>query len=142
LFSYLQQVIDEAGRMGRFILTGSQNFLLLESITQSLAGRVAVNHLLPLSLKELQTAGGGNGIVLGQVKTDEKSNEITAIPELIKRLELKRAGVKGWCQTFICNFSKTLQLREIFSLYPYGSDRPDISETDMLFLIHKQTTQP
>ena len=60
LFSYLQQVVDEAGQMGKFILTGSQNFLLLEFITQSLAGRVAVNHLLPLSLKELQTGTGSN----------------------------------------------------------------------------------
>jgi hypothetical protein len=34
-----------------------------------------------------------NGIVLGQVKTDEKSSEITAIPELIKQLELQGAIV-------------------------------------------------
>lgn len=34
-----------------------------------------------------------NGIVMGQVKTDEKSNEITAIPELIKQLELQDAIV-------------------------------------------------
>ena len=31
----------------------------------------------------------GNGVVLGQVKTEEKSNEITAIPELLEKLELK-----------------------------------------------------
>jgi len=53
LFSYLQQIVDESPQMGRFILTGSQNFLLLESITQSLAGRVSVNHLLPFSMSEL-----------------------------------------------------------------------------------------
>lgn len=53
LFSYLQQIVDESQQMGRFILTGSQNFLLLESITQSLAGRVSVNHLFPFSLSEL-----------------------------------------------------------------------------------------
>lgn len=53
LFSYIQTVVDEDSRPGQFILTGSQNFLLLQSISQSLAGRCAVLHLLPLSLAEL-----------------------------------------------------------------------------------------
>ena len=52
LFSYLQQVLDEAKENGLFILTGSNNFLLLESITQSLAGRVAYLDLLPFSWEE------------------------------------------------------------------------------------------
>ena len=55
LFSYLQTHVDKSQENGRFILTGSQNFLLLEKINQSLAGRVAINKLLPLSLHELQT---------------------------------------------------------------------------------------
>lgn len=54
LFSYLQGILDEKNKPGLFILTGSQNFLLMESITQSLAGRVALLSLLPLSLNELQ----------------------------------------------------------------------------------------
>lgn len=53
LFSYIQTIVDQGGSPGRFILTGSQNFLLLRSISQSLAGRSAVLHLLPLSLSEL-----------------------------------------------------------------------------------------
>lgn len=57
LFSYLQGVVDQDRRMGRFILTGSQQFGLVEAITQSLAGRVAMLHLLPFSLPELQAAG-------------------------------------------------------------------------------------
>jgi predicted AAA+ superfamily ATPase len=53
LFSYLQGIVDESKQMGRYILTGSQNFLLLERITQSLAGRVAICHLLPFTISEL-----------------------------------------------------------------------------------------
>ncbi len=53
LFSYIQSIVDENDRSGQFILTGSQNFLLLERISQSLAGRSAVLHLLPFSLSEL-----------------------------------------------------------------------------------------
>jgi len=56
LFSYLQVVIDKKKQMGRYILSGSQNFALLENISQSLAGRVALFNLLPFSYKEM-TAG-------------------------------------------------------------------------------------
>ena len=56
LFSYLQGIVDESGEMGKYILTGSQNFLLLEKITQSLAGRVAICNLLPFGLTELVDA--------------------------------------------------------------------------------------
>ena len=54
LFSYLQTLVDEDGRMGLFVLTGSQQFELVSKITQSLAGRVAIVRLLPFSLSELQ----------------------------------------------------------------------------------------
>jgi len=56
LFSYLQQILDETKEKGLFILTGSNNFLLQENITQSLAGRIAYLQLLPLSLQELKIA--------------------------------------------------------------------------------------
>ena len=53
LFSYIQVLVDEDPRPGRFILTGSQNFLLMDSVSQTLAGRCSVQHLMPLSLDEL-----------------------------------------------------------------------------------------
>jgi predicted AAA+ superfamily ATPase len=53
LFSYLQQILDEDERRGKFILTGSNNFLLQESISQSLAGRIAYLNLLPFTVSEL-----------------------------------------------------------------------------------------
>ncbi len=52
LLSYLQQIIDESKKPGRYILTGSQQFGLLSGITQSLAGRVALVQLLPFTLHE------------------------------------------------------------------------------------------
>jgi hypothetical protein len=56
LFSYMQGIIDQAHRPGHFIITGSQNFLLHEKITQTLAGRIALLTLLPLSTSELALA--------------------------------------------------------------------------------------
>lgn len=61
LFSYLQGIIDEnPSKTGLFLLTGSQNFLLLENITQSLAGRIAFVQLLPFSYHELRTTEWGD----------------------------------------------------------------------------------
>ena len=57
LFSEMQGVVDVAGRMGLFVLTGSQNLSLLSRVTQSLAGRTALVELLPLSVGELRAAG-------------------------------------------------------------------------------------
>lgn len=56
LFSYIQTRVDQSQKCGEFFLTGSQNFLLLENISQSLAGRAAIVHLLPLSVPELRRA--------------------------------------------------------------------------------------
>lgn len=53
LFSFIQVLVDEQDVPGRFVLTGSQNFLLVNSINQSLAGRSALFHLLPFSQNEL-----------------------------------------------------------------------------------------
>jgi uncharacterized protein len=57
LFSYLQTHVDNDGRMGLFLLTGSQQFGLLSGISQSLAGRSAFLELLPLSQQELEAGG-------------------------------------------------------------------------------------
>lgn len=57
LFSYIQTKVDEDNIPGQYILTGSQNFLLFEKISQSLAGRVAILKLLPFSYEELAASG-------------------------------------------------------------------------------------
>ena len=57
LFAYLQGIVDGRKASRPFILTGSQNFLLLEKINQSLAGRTAVLRLLPLSYSERKASG-------------------------------------------------------------------------------------
>jgi hypothetical protein len=57
LLSYIQALVDEEGGNGRFVLTGSHQLQLREAIGQSLAGRTAILHLLPLSIAEIR--GGG-----------------------------------------------------------------------------------
>jgi len=53
LFSFIQGIVDDNNDI-KFILLGSQNFLLLDKVTQTLAGRTAVLKLLPFSLEELK----------------------------------------------------------------------------------------
>ena len=57
ILSYLQTRVDIDGRMGLYILTGSQQFGLMSGITQSLAGRTAFVELLPFATQELTGAG-------------------------------------------------------------------------------------
>ena len=56
ILSYLQTLVDKDGRMGLYILTGSQQFGLMSGITQSLAGRTAFLELLPFAVPELSAA--------------------------------------------------------------------------------------
>ena len=56
LFSYIQTRIDSEGQTGMYILSGSHNFLLMESISQSLAGRTAILKMAPFSISELTHA--------------------------------------------------------------------------------------
>jgi predicted AAA+ superfamily ATPase len=77
LFSYIQIAVDQKDIPGQYILTGSQNFLLLEKISQSLAGRCAIHHLLPFSHSEL----------LGKSSVD-----IERIEKLPQRAKNKRAS--------------------------------------------------
>ncbi len=55
LFSYIQVISDERNIPGQYILSGSQSFLLNNQISQTLAGRVNVNHLFPFDITELET---------------------------------------------------------------------------------------
>lgn len=57
LFSYIQTTVDDTQKPNHFILTGSNNYLLQERLSQTLAGRVAMLKLLPLSLEELKATG-------------------------------------------------------------------------------------
>lgn len=57
LLSYIQVIVDDKQTLGQFIVTGSQQFEVMNTINQSLAGRTALLKLLPLSIEELVRAG-------------------------------------------------------------------------------------
>jgi len=100
LFSYLQGIVDD-DREVRFILTGSQNFLLNEKITQSLAGRAGIVTLLPLSLQE----------VSDKIPTTRYEEWIVRgfYPELYNRNVPSELFYPGYVQTYLERDVRSLQ---------------------------------
>ncbi|MEO5948293.1 MAG: ATP-binding protein [Chitinophagaceae bacterium] len=107
LFSYLQQILDETKKKGLFILTGSNNFLLQENITQTLSGRIAYLQLLPLSLKELAASK--------KLKPDYTNHILTGgYPEV----NAKRINAADWYANYINTYVErdVRQLKNISNL--------------------------
>ena len=66
LFSYLQTHVDKENKSGMYLLAGSNNFLLMESINQSLAGRTAILQLLPFSHSRCRSHTFLRGIIFSR----------------------------------------------------------------------------
>lgn len=94
LFSYLQSKVDEDQIMGQYILSGSQNFHLMENITQSLAGRVALFKLFPFDLDELKSAD--------LLNSDSAENIVRgAYPALFDRDIPSKSFYSNYLQTYV-----------------------------------------
>ncbi|MBN1595577.1 ATP-binding protein [candidate division FCPU426 bacterium] len=91
--SYLQQMVDDDPAPGRFILTGSQQLEVSQTISQSLAGRTAILRLLPLSLEEVRP-----------VKNLTSSNEIMLMgfyPRVFNEPVAAKDFYAGYFSTYI-----------------------------------------
>lgn len=94
LLSYLQVEIDRDRRPGRFALTGSHNLQLLEQVSQSLAGRTSIRHLLPFSYSELKLAGASP-------KTIEDVMFYGGYPPIYHHLESVTSWLDSYIQTYV-----------------------------------------
>ncbi len=94
IFRYLQEILDNAKQSGKFILTGSNNFLLQEKISQSLAGRIGYLQLLPLSYAELKAAGLAEENVLKHILTG-------GYPEIWDKKLLPHKWMASYVQTYV-----------------------------------------
>ncbi|HBY05656.1 MAG: AAA family ATPase [candidate division TM6 bacterium GW2011_GWE2_42_60] len=93
LLSYMQGIVDKEYRPGYFVITGSQHFLMYEKVTQTLAGRIALLTLLPLSLNEFKQAG-----IL------PKTLEALLIKGAYPRLYAQDISVPVWCANYISTY--------------------------------------
>lgn len=113
LLPYIKTSIDAQRIPGRFLLTGSQNFALMEGVTESLAGRTAILTLMPLSLSEIHRVGATSYSVGRFLKnTHNHTWSHTALdaarlilrgcyPELNKNPKVDRTI---WCSSYITTY--------------------------------------
>jgi len=93
LLSYMQGIVDQSYRPGYFIVISSQHFLMYEKITQTLAGRIALLTLLPLSVNELAVA-----------KLLPADAESMLIKGCYPRLYVQPIEVGTWCSNYISTY--------------------------------------
>ena len=98
LFNYLQGIVDSSDEMGQFILSGSNNFLMQQNISQSLAGRVGYIELLPFSLSELEASNIQNESLYKQILEG-------FYPDIIR----KKSSASRW----ITNYIRTYLERDV-----------------------------
>ncbi len=91
--SYLQGIIDADPKPGRWILTGSQNLTLVESVSQSLAGRTAVLHLLPLARSEVM-----------RFKRHPKSLDETLLAGGYPRIFDQKLDPSDWLRSYVATY--------------------------------------
>ncbi len=104
LFSYMQGIVDQLNKPGFFIITGSQNFLMYEKITQTLAGRIALLTLLPLSIDELQ-----------QAKKLPATLEQTLLKGFYPRLYMHAINPSVWYSNYIATYVER-DVRQILAI--------------------------
>ena len=94
IFRYLQEILDNSSKRGQFILTGSNNFLLQEQVSQSLAGRAGYLALLPLSYAELSDAKLADKNVNKHLLTG-------GYPEIWNEKLMANTWMAGYVQTYV-----------------------------------------
>jgi len=113
LLSYIKTRIDLKRKPGQWLFTGSQNFTLMQGVSQSLAGRAAVLSLLPFSFSE-RTGNGAESrdvpTLLKQLNTDQKYEDKVSLSELILRGNYPEIASKRsvdrqlWCGSYISTY--------------------------------------
>jgi uncharacterized protein len=125
LLSYIKTRIDQKRKPGQWLFTGSQNFTLMQGISQSLAGRVAVLSLLPFSFSE--RIGRGEVAkafpnLLRELNPREKCEDKISISEVILRGSYPEIASKKsvdrqlWCSSYISTYLE----RDVRSLAQIG----------------------
>jgi len=124
LFSYIQGIVDRADRPGQFVLSGSQNFLRLHRVSQSLAGRCAVLRLLPFSRAELVGRAIRDVARFAPVRRSNASKGSAGSEDLFKALftgGYPRIHDKGLQpQTWLANYYQTYLERDVRDLLNVG----------------------
>lgn len=120
ILSFLQERVDKEDCPGRYVLTGSQNFLLMEKVTQSLAGRTALFKLLPFSRAEITASKPLPLTDIGRKIPVHSQTNKTLFETLFKgfypRIHDKNLEPQDW----LANYYQTYIERDIRSIVEVG----------------------
>ena len=111
LFSYLQEILDDQRAKGLFILSGSNNFLLQQNISQTLAGRVGYLQLLPFSISELSKS-----------KLLATSDDALILKGFYPPVYDQKIPFGDWCPNYISTYIErdVRQIKNITDLIVFG----------------------
>jgi len=111
LFSYLQEILDDQRAKGLFILSGSNNFLLQQNISQTLAGRVGYLQLLPFSISELSKS-----------KLLAVSDDALMLKGFYPPVYDQKIPFGDWCPNYISTYIErdVRQIKNITDLIVFG----------------------
>jgi predicted AAA+ superfamily ATPase len=111
LFSYLQEILDDQRTKGLFILSGSNNFLLQQNISQTLAGRVGYLQLLPFSINELSKS-----------KLLATSDDALMLKGFYPPVYDQKIPFGDWCPNYISTYIErdVRQIKNITDLIVFG----------------------
>jgi len=113
LLSYIKTKIDENRKPGQWLFTGSQNFVLMHNVTQSLAGRAAILSLLPFSVSErIENAEDAKDISawLKEMKVENKNKKQISLNEILLRgfypeiASNKKVNRQLWCSSYVTTY--------------------------------------
>jgi predicted AAA+ superfamily ATPase len=111
IFSYLQERVDLNESPSSYVLTGSQQFLLMEKITQSLAGRIITFHLYPFTINELYGPKPEKDIYSiftikpGYIEGVKKINIYTTVfTGMYPRIHDKKLDPRKWIENYILTY--------------------------------------
>lgn len=121
LFSYIQGIVDQVDKPGQFVLSGSHNFLLMERISQSLAGRCAILHLMPFSRSELLGQKPMNisniGKAVSRTKADTKEKMFDMLFKgFYPRIHDKNLAPQNW----LANYYQSYIERDVRNIINIG----------------------
>lgn len=117
LFPYIKIECDSSDTCGQFNLTGSQQFNLMQHVSESLAGRIAIMELSGLSLREIQQKAFNKPFVPNEDYVEQRKKDITLCSDIWKIIH--RGGYPAlqnkdvdW-QTFFSSYVQTYLERDI-----------------------------
>jgi predicted AAA+ superfamily ATPase len=122
LLSYIQGIVDSEDRPGHFILTCSQQFHVMEKVTQTLAGRTALVNLLPFSLDELLRRTASDPWRLDELPTSSPEPPPFTLEEIIFKGLYPRIHDKGLePQDWLSAYYRTYVERDVRDLANIGN---------------------